>query len=321
MKKIRLSHIFLLCAMIASCSSSQNTQKDSQIQADIDGSVIVKDTFVLPHIPEEITDATERVKYLTLHFWDRFDFSDDALIAKPAVTEQAFVDYINILNYAEEEDARQSYKITLNRSIRNDKMHIHFASLFDKYYNGPNSPFFNPDSYKEVLNILVKSKTLPDIERSKYKFQLAMMNKNNPGERAANFKFTMADGSVQSLHNVRSEYTILIFTNPECRNCAATVERLKKSEEILRALGRNSTTRQMLRIVNIFPENNSEMWHKHLSNYPRNWINGYDKDMSIVKKQLYYIQAFPSLYLLDKDKKTVLKNTSVGEIESFFSSH
>ena len=36
------------------------------------------------------------------------------------------------------------------------------------------------------------------------------------------------------------------------------------------------------------------------------WIHGYDKGMEIMRKRLYDIKAFPTLYLLDSDKNVIL---------------
>ncbi len=318
MKYIRFSiWIVALIFIISNCTSSQTSQKETKV----DSALIVKDTFMLPDIPKEITIAEERMKYLALHYWERFDFADEKLIQKPQITEQAFVDYINILNYLDEADAYASIDKTLQQSGASEKMYAHFASLLDKYYNGPNSPFFNAKYYKEALKYITKSKLMTDLERSRYNFQLKMMNKNNVGEKAANFSFTLADGSTKKLHDLKSDYIILMFTDPDCGNCNATVNKMKESAELANAMKRNSYYKQMLIVVNIYPGNDYELWKSHLDFYPKEWITGYDKNLQIPNNQLYNIQAFPTFYLLDKDKKVILKDSSQPEIEMFFSTH
>jgi len=52
---------------------------------------------------------------------------------------------------------------------------------------------------------------------------------------------------------------------------------------------------------------------------PAQWIHAYDKGMEITQRRLYDIKAIPTLYLLDKEKKVLLKDTSVEALESFFS--
>jgi hypothetical protein len=50
-----------------------------------------------------------------------------------------------------------------------------------------------------------------------------------------------------------------------------------------------------------------------------NWINAYDKGMVITKERVFDIQDIPTIYLLDKNKRIILKDASLEEIESFFS--
>ena len=50
-----------------------------------------------------------------------------------------------------------------------------------------------------------------------------------------------------------------------------------------------------------------------------NWINAYDGGMVITKERVFDIQDIPTIYLLDKNKRIILKDASLEEIESFFS--
>ena len=48
-----------------------------------------------------------------------------------------------------------------------------------------------------------------------------------------------------------------------------------------------------------------EDWLKH--DYPKNWICGFDEGKTIVKGRLYEINQFPSIYLLDENKRVLIK--------------
>ena len=49
---------------------------------------------------------------------------------------------------------------------------------------------------------------------------------------------------------------------------------------------------------------------------PAGWINGYDNGMVITEKRLYNLSAIPSLYLLDSQKRVLIKDgVSVAHIE------
>ena len=73
-----------------------------------------------------------------------------------------------------------------------------------------------------------------------------------------------------------------------------------------------------VKILAIYPDENLDEWHKHRTEMPTQWINGYDKGCLIERELLYYIKAIPALYLLDREKKVLVKDsTNVGEIEFY----
>lgn len=316
-----LATLITTSLILTSCSSSKQVQNEAiKIDSSLisDELIIVPDTFVLPDMPEELTDSDSRAKYLVMHYWDKFNFSDDNLISKPEITEQAFVDYINILYYVSFAQAEESLISTLKQAEKNKKMYLHFADLFDKYYYEPNSPFRNEEFYIPVLYELVSNKTLSKDEKSKYNFQLEMTKRNRVGNTATDFSYTLNTGESNKMSSIKSEYLIILFSNPDCSTCAAITKELSESEIINKAFALNNATRTMISILTIYPDGNIEEWRSHLSSLPSNWINGYDKDMTITKQKLYDIKAIPTIYLLDKNKKVILKDTSLETIESFF---
>jgi hypothetical protein len=53
---------------------------------------------------------------------------------------------------------------------------------------------------------------------------------------------------------------------------------------------------------------------------PSRWINGYDDALTITSERLYNLNAIPSLYLLDGDKRVLIKDgTNVAHIENLIS--
>ncbi|MCW1734720.1 DUF5106 domain-containing protein [Anaerorudis cellulosivorans] len=303
------------------CSSSRKASSNVELKrAGSSTQIVSENIFHLPQIPEDITSPEERGKFLVMHYWDRFDFSNERLISRPEITEQAFVDYIHILqNYVSFEDAKKSLHYTLKKMKENDAMHAYFASLFEKYLYEPNSPFRNEEFYLVVLKQLIKSSSLSKAEKSKYKFQLSMVNKNRVGKKAANFNYTLASGETLSLYSIKSDYLLLIFFDPECSTCDAVIRQIKESESVNNAMKMNSPTRTMLTVLTVYPGENLNVWLDYLPQLPAEWTNAYDQGMVITKKNLYDINAYPILYLLDKNKKVILKDSPLEAVEGFFS--
>ncbi|MDD4778191.1 MAG: DUF5106 domain-containing protein [Fermentimonas sp.] len=317
--------VLIVIIFTISCSSGKKSQSSQRELSDHEfteiAQTIVPDTFVLPDIPEVISGTEERAKYLVSHYWDRFDFSNADLARRPDITEQAFVDYINILNYVPKVNADESLVKTLHRAEADTAMYVHFISLFEKYFYDPNSPFRNEEYYIPVLKEIKESSMLTDESKSVYVFQLDMVMKNRVGDRANNFDYTVASGQTSSLYDLQSDFTLLMFSNPGCPTCEAVTAQLDRSSAISNALSRNSSTRRMLTILTIYPDQDIDEWLAHLPEMPSDWVHAYDKGLQITNKRLYDIKAIPTLYLLDNNKKVILKDTSIEAIESFFTVH
>lgn len=327
-KEIIMNHSIFTLTVVAtvlmtmvSCSSSKKTQ--AEVRTDFDlapvTQTIVPDTFVLPVIPEALTNPDDRLQYMAMHFWDRFDFADTTLIGRSDITEQAFVDYINILQYVPADDADKSLLNTLDKAERDTSFYRHFASLFDKYFYEPNSPFRNEEFYIPVLQQLVQSTLITEEAAARYAFQLDMALKNRVGQKANDFLYTLSSGQSFSLYDLKSEYTVIMFSNPGCSTCEAVMTQLNNSTPLSDALSLNSSSRTMLTILTIYPYNDLDEWHTHLPQMPSKWVHAYDKGMDITIRRLYDIKAIPTLYLLDKEKKVLLKDTSLEAIDSYFS--
>ncbi|HHT34554.1 MAG: DUF5106 domain-containing protein [Proteiniphilum sp.] len=300
-----------------SCSSSKKSGTESRETYGTE--TVVPDTFVFPQVPEALTDPDERAQYLIRHFWDRFDFADSGLTKKPAITEQAFVDYIHLLSIHPAGESAESLLQTLRRAEADTVMYRYFVSLMEKYFYDPNSPFRNEEHFIPVLKVITGSRLLEDAERSRYNFLLEMTLLNRVGDKANNFTFTLPSGESGALYDIKSQYLLLIFSNPGCPTCEAVTRRLDSSAPLNKALALNSPTRSMLTILTIYPDSDLEEWRAYLPQMPQQWLHGYDPGMAITRRRLYDVKAIPTIYLLDSDKTVILKDTSIEAVESFFS--
>jgi len=54
-----------------------------------------------------------------------------------------------------------------------------------------------------------------------------------------------------------------------------------------------------------------DKWREYASVYPKNWYNGYDQSYIIRSDVTYNVRAIPSLYVLDSEKKVIMKDAPV----------
>ena len=73
----------------------------------------------------------------------------------------------------------------------------------------------------------------------------------------------------------------------------------------------------VIKVLSVYPDEDLAAWREHLDDMPDNWIKSYDKGIKITQERTYNLNAIPSLYLLDRDKRVMIKDgVSVGQIEN-----
>ena len=308
--------------MFAGCGLYMSKPATNQSFDEIENSILVQNpnpNFPLPKVPESIKDEQDRAIYLSKYYWELFPFDDVSLIEKPEVTEQGFVDYIHILNYIPSKHARRSQKYLMVLAQKDTAMYAHFASLFEKYFYNAGSPFRNEELYIPVLETVLNSDMLSKEDYEKYDFQQEMIHKNRVSTKATDFVYTLPNGDWKRMHALKSNYLIVYFSSPECSKCVTVANDIHNSEVLKNVCSLNSFSRTMLCVLSIYPESNIDLWKETLSTMPqKNWIHAYDDAMVLTNKRVYDLKALPTIYLLDENKRIILKDTSLEEIESFF---
>jgi len=298
-KRYTLYIIFFVGFTVISCTGNSKKQQAKTSKE-----------FSLPSIPLIITDPQARASYLADHYWDNFDFNDTALINKPEIAEQAFVNYIEILSHTALPVIVSSINNTIEQALANEYMFVYFTDLFEKYLYDPNSPMRNEEVYIVALDYIVASPKVDETNKIRPSFQLEHLNKNRPGQIAADFTYTLANGKREKMHNIKSDYLVIFFNNPGCQACKQIQFGFEQSPVILRmqAMGK-------LKVLAMYTDRDIDAWEQYQSVIPTQWINGYDDAFVINDEKLYDLRAIPNLYLLDKDKRVILKDAPPEHLE------
>ncbi len=257
-----------------------------------------------------ITNPEERADYLVKHYWDHFDFSDTAYIHLPEVTEQAFADYINVMNYATYAAVSSSIKNMLKKAEVDSLMFAYFTDLYERYLYDPNSPFRNDEYYIPALEAIIGSSL--NVEKIRPTYLLELAKKNRVGEKASDFTYTLVGGKKSSLYAIKADYTLIFFYNPGCHTCKEIIEQLQSSLTINYLIDEKKLT-----ILAVYPDEDLTEWKSYLSDIPKKWINSYDEGTHLKDKEIYDLKAIPTIYLLNKEKKVLLKDTTFEQLENY----
>lgn len=270
--------------------------------------VAQQNPFPLPAIPASLTTPAERANYLALHFWDNFPADDTTLIGKRDVVELSFANFLSIMPVVTTHQA--AFDNFLRRMECSDEMYDAMLDVAERYLFSPFSPMYDEELYIFVLQAVLQSDYLPDIEKEYFRYQLSTAMKNRVGKVATNLKLITADGRRQQLHKIESDYTILCLSDPQCGDCN-DVKRAMHLSSLLNAL----IDEGRLTILYVCVSDNREEWMA--SSVPQKWINAFDDKGLIRTDQAYDTATIPALYLLDREHRVIKKNSTVRGIEAW----
>lgn len=304
--------LFSLLLPLYLCTTCGNSKANSVSKADVPTDTIT--VFTLPSIPTMLNTPELRADFLVRHYWENINFADTNYVHHPEVTEQAWVDYIDILKIVPAKTADAAIKNVFTQAEKAKTSYLYLADLADKYLYDPNSPMRNEELYISVLDALIASPILDETEKIRPQGRRELAQKNRVGTKAIDFTYTLASGKKNTLYNLSAPYTLLFINNPGCHACAETIEALKNAPAISQ-----SVSQKKVQILSLYPDEELDEWRKHISDFPAEWINGYDAQQIIKEKNLYDLKAIPTLYLLNKDKMVLLKDATAMDIDQYLS--
>ncbi len=252
--------------------------------------------------PAKYLDKTEYRRYLVDSYWDGFDFeADSAVIAYDTLNLfYAMADYVQLI---EPEHADSLMRSLMHRAEQSRPVLDFFATISRMVLNDPNSPLRNDEYYIPILEVLCESPLLDQYDRMIPAHDLEIALKNRVGRLSNDFVYTLANGRRAKLHDINADYTLLMFNNPGCPLCRELTTQITESPMLneLTELGR-------LRTIAIYPDSDLTAWRSYQPQMPTAWISGYDAGEVISRERLYDLRAIPALYLLDSQKRVLVKD-------------
>lgn len=265
----------------------------------------------LPAIAPAALAPEERVEWLRWHYWDNFDFADTAFLARADTLQlfEAYARYVQLLFSAPTDGAPMDS--LMRRAAVSRPMLDYFAMLADQVLGDPNSPLRNDEFYIPVLRAQLSSPWYDEYERLAPEYRLSLASQNRIGEPANDFRYTLASGATGTLYGLRAEYVLLFINNPGCPMCREIREAISASPMLTELIEHGR-----LRVLALYPDENLDEWRAYREQIPASWINAYDDGCVLREKGLYDLSAIPSLYLLDAQKRVLVKDaTDVALVE------
>ncbi len=258
--------------------------------------------------------------YMKDHYWDGVLFNDPRLLRTPFF-DPKLEDYYKYFVSQESDSIIPEVNYMLLSARTNPDMFQYLLGNFtDKYINpeimGQDKVFlflFNNFYSKGDTAWLTK-------DHRKYIFDRAYsLIANQIGAAAPALDLVDSAGKTQSLYNVKSPFTVVVFWDPDCIHC-------QKELPVLDSIYTAKWKEEGVRIYSVnVAEEKMDHWKKFISDHNmKTWINVYQPHAQKVAeeakqeanyRQLYDVVQTPTVYLLDKDKHIIAKRLTIDQLD------
>lgn len=264
--------------------------------------------YILPEIPDNLLDVQERLEYLTLHYWDNYDFEDPYVFLEGDI----MLNYFSCLRKVSCQTSSESIYQTLESASKSNQIFSLFIDTYRVYLFNPESFFCDYEKYLAVDEYVIGDERISQNKKSDFELERTIICKNRIGDKAADFVVADKNNNLIELYGIKSEYTLVFFHNPNCGICVETKEELSKSVVVGKMMDAGK-----LKVLAVCPYDEYDLWKA--TEYPERWLNGYDKDGQINREHLYYFLESSSMYLLDSNKKVLKKDLRLDLLEEYLS--
>lgn len=286
---------------VISCSNSKGSkEKESSLLP----------VPVMAEVPLSISDKVAAHSYLAQHFWENTDITDTLFLKNPKALSGFFFKYLQHIWHGDSSVAANSLKEWTTKVLESPRnMQDFMLELAENTLYDPNSPARNETLYISMLEVLSTETSLVPVIRQRYSEQLHIAKQNRPGKMANDFVMVDINGKNSSLHNFKGRHTLVMFYEPYCPACEASLDVLNNNKTFEKAS-------QALNLLAVYTGDNLQEWRESTGKFNPAWNVVHDLEMEVSTKRLYDRRPSPSFYLLDKNHVVILKDGTTSQLIS-----
>jgi thiol-disulfide isomerase/thioredoxin len=260
-----------------------------------------------PDIPNELKQISNTpegrkqvLDYALSHFWDQYDFSDKQLINTAAYPKK-LTQYMQMCSSSKSQ-------------IEAIDMLMPKLKAYPKYYNYTLSKFIQVSYDADRVFVHVADtyfKAIGDgdadmatLERIRFKAQAYRTTLN--GLVASEIMLPDTAGQMRKLSELQAKYTILYFYSPLCEKCKVATPKIYQISK--------KYAEQGIQVFAVALDADQANWKTYTRDLP-GWTHVHTGSVMHPLEEAYAIPELPCIYILDKEKKIVLKRFPVDQTE------
>lgn len=278
-----------------------------------------------PEVPQNHPDAAKdslfAYKYFKAHYWDGVNFWDDR-VARTPFFEPRLEKYFEKLVYPSADSVNKEIDWMLGyASISAEMQKFLLLKFINRYYN--QQYMWEDAVFVHLFQKYLAQKSYPWMTENGKKMitdRAYSLMANLTGNAASDIDLPGLDGKNKKLYDIQSPYVLVAIYDPTCGHCKEVIPRIDSLH----------SAKWKARGVQLFgmakeTEGNKDTWTSFIKDHKlTDWTHVYYSRASEKARvdagipsyaQLYDVQSFPTLYLLDKEKRIIAKKVTEQQID------
>ena len=270
----------------------------------LNGSTLLAKVFQAsqdPQVPEAPLlsngekDSTFAYRYYKEHYFDNFDFADERLLRTP-IYHTKISTYIKNLTIQMPDSIIKVADFYVDKAKSNKETYKYMVWYVTNTYETSNIMGMDAVFVYMAKKYYTKESAYWVDAASLYKIQdrAAVLDPILLGKKVKNLYLQDSAKIFHALYNVKADWTVLFFWDPDCGHCKKSVTALQEIYAKLKPKG--------VEIYAICTEVEMDKWRNFIKEHKLEWINVADPELHNNFRHEFDISTTPQIFLLDKDK-------------------
>ena len=288
-----------------------------------------------PEIPPTV-DSASRFYYYRDHYWDNMDFTSACILRSPVYKGKLMRYFDNLFpqhpdslweaadklvskTLANKELFRYTLGTIINKYAESKLICMDGVAvrLTYKYYTKDNVFWLdtvetnrqrsNAESFMPTLCNLPAPPLMMYDTTLQRKVNKIVDSDTNEITRGDKLYRLLQKEKTTDLYDVKAEYTILVFWDPDCGHCKKEMPIIKKLYDTVKSMG--------VQTYAVCVEQDFENFVKYIREHKLDWINVSDIYNMTGFRKSYNLNSTPQIFLLDKNKRIMYKRLSAEQLK------
>jgi len=248
------------------------------------------------------------------HYFDNIDFSDERILRTPILHSRLNSFFTNVVIQLADSVNKEIDRVISLASSNYKVFQYVCVYLFNHFRE---SEIMGHDAVvvklADEIYLSGKADWTTQEWRDNLKKEVDRIRPNLIGVKAHDLVMNTFNNVYVSLYDIKKDFTILLFWEPDCGHCREAVPKLRDYYEKYRDKG--------VEVFAVCTQPDRDKWEKYIQENRLTWINGWDPSRITRYDYYYNINSTPIIYILDRDKKIIAKKLPVESVESFINDY